>query len=82
MTDKSERGKPPIITSYVFPPIPVRHYDYCAFRQGTEVSGNYGWGASKEDAIADLITIEADAEAEAEQADAYLRDGLHSEYWR
>jgi hypothetical protein len=76
------RDKFPIVTNYVYPPIPTRNYDYCAFRLGQEERGNYGWGATREDAIADLIEIEADAAAEAEQADAYLRDGLHSEYWR
>jgi hypothetical protein len=75
-------SKPKIIVNYTFPPIPTRNFDWCAFREGHEEAGNYGWGPTAPDAIADLIEIEASEEAEAEQADAYLRDGLHSEYWR
>lgn len=44
-----------IITSYVFPPIPYRHMDWCAFYEGQEEAGNYGWGRTESEAINDLI---------------------------
>lgn len=43
-----------IITSHVYPPIPWRNNDWCAYYDGTEESGNYGWGETEAEAIADL----------------------------
>lgn len=43
-----------IVTSYVYPPIPWRQFDWCAFIDGEEEAGPYGWGPTEEDAIADL----------------------------
>lgn len=51
-------SKPRIITSHVYPPIPVRTNDWRAYRDGEEERGNYGWGATEEDAIADLLERE------------------------
>lgn len=36
------------------PPIPIRSFDYCAYEEGREESGPFGFGATKEEAIADL----------------------------
>lgn len=48
-----------IITTNVFPPIPLRAFDWCAYRDGDEENGSrYGWGATEEAAIADLMLIE------------------------
>lgn len=44
-----------IITSNPCPPIPYRGADWCAWYDGTEESGNYGWGATEAEAIANLI---------------------------
>jgi hypothetical protein len=44
-----------IVTSHVFPPIPDRSCDWCAYREGQEEAGHYGWGATEAEAIADLI---------------------------
>jgi hypothetical protein len=44
-----------IIVSHVFPPIPLRNYDYCAFFEGDEESLQYGYGATEEEAIANLL---------------------------
>lgn len=44
-----------IVTSHVFPPIPVREMDWCAHYDGEEEAGDYGWGRTEEDAIADFI---------------------------
>lgn len=44
-----------IKTSYEFPPIPDRRFDWCAFFDGEEEAGNYGWGRTEAEAIADFI---------------------------
>jgi len=52
----SNRTRQPIITSYMCPPIPVRSSDWCAYRD-PEITP-YGWGATEEEAIKDLLTWE------------------------
>jgi hypothetical protein len=49
-------GKP-IVTSHMFPPIPDRKHDWCAYPDGEEENGRYGWGPTEEAAVADLIEI-------------------------
>jgi hypothetical protein len=43
-----------IITSQINPPIPVRQFDWCAFYDGEEEAGNYGYGATQAEAIQDF----------------------------
>lgn len=43
-----------IITTNIFPPIPVRSFDFCAYYEGQEETGHYGYGASEAEAIIDL----------------------------
>lgn len=43
-----------IVTSHINPPIPVRQFDWCAFYDGEEEAGNYGYGATEQDAIDDF----------------------------
>lgn len=43
-----------IVTSHVYPPIPDRSNDWSAHYDGDEEYGAYGWGPTKEAAIADL----------------------------
>lgn len=43
-----------MITSFVYPPIPIRQFDWCAYLEGTEEEANYGWGATEAEAILDL----------------------------
>ena len=43
-----------IIQQPVYPPIPTNAFDWCAYYDGEEEAGNYGWGATKEAALADL----------------------------
>ena len=43
-----------IITDYIFPPIPDRNSDWCAYYDGEEELGQYGYGRTKEAAIQDL----------------------------
>ncbi len=49
-----------IITEYVYPPIPVRQFDWAAYRDGYEPdSGSpVGWGATEAEAIAELRELE------------------------
>lgn len=39
---------------YWAPPIPLRSFDFCAYEEGKEDEGCYGWGASRQEAIDDL----------------------------
>jgi hypothetical protein len=43
-----------ICVDFVFPPIPVRSFDWAAWIDGTEERGCYGRGATREAAVADL----------------------------
>lgn len=46
-----------IITCFEYPPIPCRHWDWYAYRDGDmDVDGatNLGWGATESEAIEDL----------------------------
>lgn len=43
-----------IITSFVNPPIPIRTHDWCAFYEGEEEAGDYGWGRTEAEAIQDF----------------------------
>lgn len=43
-----------IVTSYVHPPIPIRSNDWCAYYDGDEELGHYGWGRTEAEAVADL----------------------------
>jgi hypothetical protein len=49
MTDRK------IVTSHVYPPIPVRNFDWSAYYEGDEEAGQYGYGATEAEAIADFI---------------------------
>lgn len=44
-----------IITRNIYPPIPTRQCDWCAFYEGEEELGHYGYGATEQEAIDDLI---------------------------
>lgn len=45
-----------IITHNVFPPIPIRSFDWCAYLDGDDdnESAPRGWGVTETDAILDL----------------------------
>lgn len=49
-----------IITTHVYPPIPVRAYDWSAHYDGHEEEGPVGWGKTKAEALADLVELSAD----------------------
>ena len=44
-----------IVTVNEFPPIPVRHFDWCAYWDGEEETGDYGYGATEQEAIDELL---------------------------
>lgn len=44
-----------IVTVLVFPPIPVRKFDWCSYYDGEEEDGNYGWGPTRQEAIRELL---------------------------
>lgn len=50
----------PIQTEHVYPPIPDRRFDWCAYRDPEHYLK--GWGRTEQEAIADLLT-EEDANA-------------------
>jgi hypothetical protein len=51
----------PIITRYIYPPIPQRFFDWCAYRD-PEPGFLCGWGSTEQLAIADLLELEEELE--------------------
>ena len=48
-----------IITHHEFPPIPMRQFDWVAYRDGDDEHGHrHGWGPTKQAAIDDLLRLE------------------------
>lgn len=43
-----------IITNNVYPPIPIRQFDWVAYYDGDDELGEYGYGPTEQAAIADL----------------------------
>lgn len=43
-----------MITVFIYPPIPIRQFDWCAYLEGDEECGPYGYGKTEVDAILDL----------------------------
>ena len=43
-----------ILTDHVHQPIPIRTSDWVAYVEGTEESGDRGWGATEQEAIENL----------------------------
>jgi hypothetical protein len=52
----------PIITQYVYPPIPIREFDWSATLDNYEPGAPIGWGKTEEEAIADLKSLLEDEE--------------------
>lgn len=51
--ERTENVKVKVIHDY--PPIPIRTMDWCAYIDGREEDGFYGYGRTREAAIRDLI---------------------------
>jgi hypothetical protein len=47
-----------IITAFVYPPIPIRRYDWSAVREGYDEGDPVGWGATEQEAINELLKME------------------------
>jgi hypothetical protein len=59
-----------MIVTNIFPPIPIRDFDWCAFWDGEEEGGHYGYGKTKEEAVADLRRLDQERwEVEHEDGD-------------
>lgn len=59
---------PGIITTHVYPPIPVRCMDWSAHFDGDDDEDRIaGWGATEAEAIADLKALVEVAEEDAEE---------------
>jgi len=57
-----------LITNHIYPPIPVRDFDWCAYRDGEEESGHCGWGKTQAEAIEDLRRLDQER-AEAQEGE-------------
>lgn len=65
-----------IITRNICPPIPVRQFDWCAFYDGEEEAGNYGYGATEQEAIDDFkdnFQADHDERLNAKHPNKYLQ---------
>lgn len=49
-----------VITHHEYPPIPSRNHDWCAYIDGEEEEGNYGWGRTEAQAVVDMAIKMAD----------------------
>jgi hypothetical protein len=58
--EDEEADTPMVLTVYDPPAIPLRNYDWTAYREGQEEAGPYGYGVTRQEAIADLLSLEED----------------------
>ena len=56
-----------LITRHVFPPIPDRRWDWCAFLDGEEDTPFNGWGHTEAEAIEDLRRLQQEAQEYADE---------------
>jgi hypothetical protein len=47
-----------IITTFEYPPIPIRNYDWSAIREDYDEGGLIGYGETEQEAIEDLKALE------------------------
>lgn len=64
-----------IITTFWAKPGPSRNFDWCAYRDGYEEDGGYGYGTTEAEALADLARIEAEEIDYLEEMDLRARAG-------
>ncbi len=68
-----------LVTSCVYPPIPDRRFDWIAYAEGQEESGDYGYGATEQEAIDDWVEGYAEEYEEREAAEREkMADALHN----
>lgn len=61
----------------VYPPIPDRRNDWCVYHDGDEEENHCGWGATPEEALADLERLDQERAEALEDADKI--DGDYAE---
>lgn len=44
-----------IVVSAIFPPVPSTRFDWCAYIDGREERGPYGYGPTRDAAVAELF---------------------------
>lgn len=44
-----------VVLSFEYPPVPVRGWDWMAYVEGREECGPQGWGATRQQAVDDLL---------------------------
>jgi hypothetical protein len=44
-----------LVVTFVYPPIPTRAFDWCAYEDGEEERQQYGYGPTREAAVAHLF---------------------------
>jgi len=54
----NEKNMSKIITSFDYPPIPIRNYDWSAIREDYDEGDLIGTGRTEQDAINDLVCQE------------------------
>lgn len=54
-------AKSKIVTTFNYPPIPIRNYDWSAIREHYDEGDPIGYGTTEQEAIQDLLEIESDA---------------------
>lgn len=64
--------KPGIKVDFVNPPIPLRCFDYSAVRDGYDEGDIIGWGATKDDAIENLLRQERDSFGDCDWCEKWL----------
>ena len=51
-----------VITVNIYPPIPDRQFDWCAYHEGEEETNWYGYGHTEQEAIEDLKRLDSERE--------------------
>jgi hypothetical protein len=62
-----------MIVTQILPPIPIRDFDWCAYWDGEEEGGHYGYGKTKEEAVEDLKQLDQE-KWEADFEDGEMSD--------
>ena len=47
-----------VVVIHIYPPISDRRRDYCAYHDGEEETGHYGWGSTEAEAREDLARLD------------------------
>ena len=61
-----------VIVTNVRPPIPSRVWDWCAYHDDdVEAPWTYGWGKTREEALEDLMRLDAERAEYEDDSDRY-----------